>query len=696
MKTDILFIIRFSILFALISPLFSQAEESSPTTALSAIEVRASQEPSSTTPFPQLPLANLPVSATEVSKNQQDELQIKRLADVTRADASTSDAYNANGYWDFLNVRGFTLDNRFSYLREGLPVNAETSIPLDNKKSIEVLKGLSGLQVGASSPGGLVNLNIVRPPASGSAKKLFTSANDEGGFLFGADIGERLNQHAYRAVGAFEELNPPIAHSQGHRYLVSYAHDMALSETTLFQFEIENSKRSQPSQASLSLLGNRIPDPTSRVNLNNQPWTTPVVFGATTGTLGLHHRFSSQLQGSVILGIQDLETNDRLAYAYGCTAENNFDRYCSDGSFDVYDFRSDNEHRRTESAKAALNWDFSSGALSNSLQVGALAYRSRDRFDKQAYNYVGVGNINNSVILPQDGSLKDENTNRDSEILDLFAYDAVKYEAWGFWAGARLSDIHRSSVRTDGSRRTNYRESFLLPWAAVSYDFEKVMAYLSYGTGVETFVTPNRPTYSNPGQFVDDVLSHQYELGLRESQNASWKIAYFEIHRPVVTDSAPNYRVDGKALHRGVEVEAKKYIAAWTLGASTMLLDAKRAGSTLLPALNEKRPVNVPKSIWCASADYQWNADFKLMALFSYEDDRAVTSDNSILLKSWTRWDLGSTYSWRVSQQTVQAQFFIENVLDTKAWKEAPTQYGHIYLYPLLERNFRLSLSYLF
>jgi len=78
-------------------------------------------------------------------------------ADVVRIDPAVSDAYNAEGYWDYLTIRGFVLDNRYNYRRDGLPINAETSLPLGNKESVEILKGTSGLQAGTSAPGGLVN-----------------------------------------------------------------------------------------------------------------------------------------------------------------------------------------------------------------------------------------------------------------------------------------------------------------------------------------------------------------------------------------------------------------------------------------------------------------------------------------------------------------------------------------------------------
>jgi iron complex outermembrane recepter protein len=83
------------------------------------------------TGFGDVPLQRTPISTTVIGAQQINALGAKRLADVIKLDASTSDAYNAIGYWDFATVRGFVLDNKFNYRREGLPISAETSIPLD-------------------------------------------------------------------------------------------------------------------------------------------------------------------------------------------------------------------------------------------------------------------------------------------------------------------------------------------------------------------------------------------------------------------------------------------------------------------------------------------------------------------------------------------------------------------------------------
>src|SRR5438105_11408096 len=74
------------------------------------------------------PLSRVPFSASVTGSEQMREHGVQRLADIVRLDAAVSDAYNAEGYWDFLTVRGYVIDNQANYRRDGLPINAETRI----------------------------------------------------------------------------------------------------------------------------------------------------------------------------------------------------------------------------------------------------------------------------------------------------------------------------------------------------------------------------------------------------------------------------------------------------------------------------------------------------------------------------------------------------------------------------------------
>ncbi len=153
-------------------------------------------------------------------------------------------------------MRGFTLDNRFNYRRDGLPINAETAIALDNKERLEVLKGTSGIQAGTSAPGGLVNLVVKRP--DGTVRSARVEARQGGGTAAAMDIGERFGndeRFGLRINAAYEDLDPQTRSARGHRCLVAVAADVRLPGGTLVEAEFESSRQQQPSVPGFSLLG---------------------------------------------------------------------------------------------------------------------------------------------------------------------------------------------------------------------------------------------------------------------------------------------------------------------------------------------------------------------------------------------------------------------------------------------------------
>ena len=146
------------------------------------------------------------------SAEQMKDEGVRRLSDIARLDPSVGYGYNTEGYWDFLTVRGFVIDNRFNYRRDGLPISAETSIPLDNKSRIEVLKGTSGMLAGVGSPGGLVNL-VVKRPTDVPIREAFLSWRQHGSVLAATDLADRLGEQrevGLRLNAAYENIDPQV------------------------------------------------------------------------------------------------------------------------------------------------------------------------------------------------------------------------------------------------------------------------------------------------------------------------------------------------------------------------------------------------------------------------------------------------------------------------------------------------------
>lgn len=661
------------------------------------------------TGFGDVPLKELPLSATVVGQADLLSVGARRLADIAQFDASISDAYNSPGYWDFLTVRGFVIDNRFNYRREGLPISAETSIPLENKERIEVLKGTSGIQAGTSAPGGLVNY-VVKRPTSQTLRDVRLEVTGKGSVLLAADLGGRLGADqvfGYRLNVAHEDLKPLTRNLTGQRSLLALATDWRLNRDTLLSAELEWSRKSQPSQAGFSLLGTVLPAPVDpNLNLNNQPWSQPSEFDALTGTLRLEQSINADWRWSAQAGQQKLKTNDRLAYAYGCYAEENYDRYCADGTFDMYDFRSENEHRTQQALSLNLNGKLSTGGLVHNLGLGLQGSRVKQRFQMQAYNWVGVGNVQGTAVVPADPTLSDQSTNRDEDSLEFSLQDAMRWnDQLKTWIGLRHTRLSRDSIRTNGSRPTAYDDSITTPWLAVSYAVSPgETVYASVGQGVESQVVPNKSSqYSNAGVALPALKSRQWEIGAKGGRNGlGWQVAVFNIVRPMTNLDACyrfgtpcNGQYDGEAVHRGLETSLQWEQGPWRVGGSAAILNAKRQGSLIEPTTNGKEPTNVPK--WVLRAHTDWRVSsvpgLSVHGLVSHEGQRAILADGSLTLPAWSRVDASLRYETKLAGAPTTWTLGAENLLDKRYWKESPYQYGHVYLFPGAARTWRLAMQ---
>jgi iron complex outermembrane recepter protein len=651
------------------------------------------------------PLSRTPIQADVIDSKTLLDIGAISLSDVARLDASVTDAYNAPGYWTTFAVRGFAIDNRYNFRRDGLPINAETVLPIDSLSSIEILKGLSGTQAGTSAPGGLVNLVVKRPDADLRDARLRWSQNGTVGAAvdlsqrFGADraFGARINASADR-------LDPNYRDARGHRENLALATDWRIDANHTLEFEVEHNVQSQPSVPAFSMLGDVVPDPHSidpHINLNNQPWSLPVVTQGNTMSLRYTQALNANWRFQVQALQQRLVSNDHLAFAFGANAEcDPCDRFASDGTYALYDFRSDDERRQTRDLDVHLSGEFATGTLRHALTLGALASRFDARFNDEAYNFVGIGNIAGTAIVPSDPSTPYPNTDRSERNTELYLRDTVQIDAdWSVWGGVRHTTIHRTSWETaagDLTANTDYTKSFTTPWLAVSRQFgEHDMAYVSWGEGVESNLVPTHG-YDNGGRPLSSTLSRQVELGYKHGdESRQWGLTVYDVDQPL-DDALPDgsFGHDGITRSIGLEASAQGRVGPLTLRASALRQRVRRERA--MDSSNDgRRPTNIPEQSLKLAAT--WNVapvpGLAVLADMDYEGGREVLPDNSTRIPGWTRYDLGARYTQQLAATTLVWRAGVDNLFDRRAWREAPYQYDHAYLFPLAPRTFRASLE---
>jgi iron complex outermembrane receptor protein len=657
-------------------------------------------------------LARSPLQASVIGTETLAGAGTLTLAGLSAFDAGITDAYSSEGYWSQFSVRGFILDPRSNYRRDGLPINAETALLLANKERVEVLKGISGTQAGISAPGGLINLVTKRP--TNAVRSVQLAAVEGGSVVAGVDLGDRFGaqrQFGLRLNVEAAQLRPQTRDTDGSRRIWALAGDWQLTPDSRVEAEVESSHQSQPSVAGFSLRGNTLPDAGKvdpRININSQPWRQPVELDGDTASLRWRQRLSADWQFSAHGMAQRLVSDDRMAFPFGCydvAADIYYaDRYCPDGSVDIYDFRSENERRRSDALDLQFAGSLRTGGVVHELSSGLLWTRHAARFQRQAFNYAGAGRDDASVIVPAAPELTDENTDRDERSTEFYLRDAMQIgDAWSLWAGLRHVRLGRASVRTDGSRAIHYAQSFTTPWLGLGRQLSPAtFVYASWGQGIETDVAPNRARYVNAGQPLPALKSRQVELGVKHSAAPlEAGLSTFVITRPLAADigdcdvdGSCTRRIDGEARHRGLEASVGSRWGAWQGSASAMWLHAERRGAGD-PALNGLRPSNVPEQTLKAQIGYTLPTlpGLQLQARLVHEGGRIVLPDNSIAAPGWTRADLGLRWALTAAGRQTVFRLGVDNVTDAHAWRETPYQFGHAYLFPLAPRSWWASVT---
>jgi iron complex outermembrane recepter protein len=654
-------------------------------------------------------LVAAPISGVVIDSAQMHSSGAQRLSDLYKFDASISDAYNAVGYIDYATVRGFVIDNKFNIRRDGMPISGDTAIGLANKDRVEILKGTSGIQASTSAPGGLVNYIVKRPPmlTSQPVRRIDLSLDSNGQWGAALDLGGRFGQAAaqgYRLNVATDRLQNAAVGTRGDRQQLALALDSRMGSSGLLEAEFEWSRQSQPNVPGLSVLGasGLLPSADPKLNLNRQTWSQPTQFGGLTGSLHYTQALNDQWSWSAHLSSQRLKTNDRIAFPFGCTAEGIFDRYCSNGDTDIYDFRSDGERRSKQAAQLKIDGSFQTGRLKHSLSLGLLQSASRIQTPDSAFNYAGTININNPAQpVPASPALTSSGNTQREKTTEFFATDVIAWnDSFKTWLGLRHTRLQRS----DALNASNYSRSFTTPWLATSYTLPHAMLYASHGQGMESDTAPTAWNVANIGQVLPPRRSRQSEIGIKSKapQAFSWQVAAFSIERPVSNldacglnaNSACIVAPDGQSVHQGLEVSMQWQAGAWQLGGSATTLHVRREGSRQAPAINGLKPTNVPRHILRANAAYRVTPNWLVSANLNHESRRAILPDNSLMLAAWTRFDASLEYKTQINNVSTAWQLSIDNLLDKRYFKESPYQFGHAYLFAGAPRTLRLSASF--
>ncbi|QJQ19733.1 TonB-dependent siderophore receptor [Pseudomonas sp. SK] len=652
--------------------------------------------------FQPAPLLDTPAAISVFSQQLLEDRQVRLLSEVLQSDASVGESYAPIGYYENFNVRGFELNAASSYRINGQTIAGEQNVALENKQQVELLKGLSGLQSGVSEPGGLVNYVTKRAE---DVRSVTVSTNEQGERYLATDLGGWFGserQFGLRANLAHEDIRSYVDHADGKRDFASLAFDWQLNPDATLQLDAEYQHREQRSVPGYQLLGgSTVPhgiDPDER--LAYQHWAKPVQNDSLNLGGRFEYHFNEAWSGTLSASRSKVVIDDYSSFAWGSSAGAFFG---SNGDYDIYDFRSPDDTRRTDEAQAMLNGRFDALGVAHDLTVGTSAQR-RTLDQRPYYNeWLGTGNIHagSPVLAPSAKPVGASERRLDSRQYGLFVSDRISFsEQWQTVLGAREVRLDEQTWDENGAAGRHTRQYQLLPNAALIYKPQPdTTLYASYAKGLSAGGTA--PWFaSNAAEILAPTTSHQLELGLKHDwQGLSFSAALFQIRQAYQyarPDGAGHYTYlqQGQQKNTGLELGASGWVTSNLQVQASAAAIRARVQDSGTDAYEGHQAINVPRLRAALQAEYTLPVPgLALLGGARYSASKYASQAGNVEVGGYTVFDLGSRYRLRVGEYDTVLRLTVDNLFDKRYWRDVGDYLGDNYLFQGAPRTARLSAS---
>nr|WP_225776833.1 TonB-dependent siderophore receptor [Pseudomonas sp. Marseille-Q3773] len=652
--------------------------------------------------FQPAPLLDTPAAISVFNQQLLEDRQVRLLSEVLQSDASVGESYAPIGYYENFNVRGFELNASSSYRINGQTIAGEQNVALENKQQVELLKGLSGLQSGVSEPGGLVNYVTKRAE---DVRNVTVSTNAQGERYLATDLGGWFGserQFGLRANLAHEDIRSYVDHADGKRDFASLAFDWQLNPDATLQLDAEYQHREQRSVPGYQLLGgSEVPhgiDPDER--LAYQHWAKPVQNDALNLGGRFVYRFNEAWSGTLSASRSKVVIDDYSSFAWG-SSEGAF--FAGNGDYDIYDFRSPDDTRRTDEAQAMLNGRFDALGVAHELTVGTSAQR-RTLDQRPYYNeWLGTGNIytGSPVLAPSDKPVGASERRLDSRQYGLFVSDRISFsEQWQTVLGAREVHLDEKTWDEKGVAGRHTRQYQLLPNAALIYKpLPDTTVYASYAKGLSAGGTA--PWFaSNAAEILAPTTSHQLELGVKHDwQGVSLSAALFQIRQAYQyarPDGAGSYTYvqQGQQKNTGLELGASGWVTSNLQVQASAAAIRARVQNSGTDAYEGHQAINVPRLRAALQAEYTLPVPgLALLGGARYSASKSASQAGNVEVGGYTVFDLGSRYRLQVGGYDTVLRLTVDNLFDKRYWRDVGDYLGDNYLFQGAPRTARLSAS---
>ena len=605
------------------------------------------------------PLKEAPLSATVITRGLMNDQVSRLLSDVVKNDASIGEDYAPVGYYGDFEIRGFPIDLATGLEINGMTIAGEQDVPLENKESVEFLKGLAGVESGVASAGGLIDY-VTKRPAAIKALDLGTDHRGSAytavdlGHLFGSrqQVGARLNL-------AGEKIQSYVNGADGWRAVGAGAADWQISPKVMLKGDFEYQHKRERSVSGYQLLGGEtVPEMNDiypSTMLGQQSWEKPNIFDTYNAGARLDYNLSQSWHAFAAGSFSHSLINDNVVYAYGCYYETECNSgsapepwfFAPDGTYDIYDYRDPGELRIDAEAEAMVMGRVHTGAITQDIAAGGELflrsvqqpgfYTVEDPYsadgivqDGAVYTYVGSENIYQPLTpFPLEDPLQSAGPRRlweDNHQAAAILQDRVhlpgriqliaggRYDALhdhNYSAYASCSDFFTGQIPDPCAPEPTDKRVWLPTYAATYNPIDNLTLYGNYG--VLLSLGPQGPFWTDNGsQFLAPFFTRQAEAGAKyePNQRILFTVAFFRMRAPFFypkTLAGPDsfcpsglagdqcFESEGRETHNGAELNAEGKAANWLKLTASIAALSAVSSDTGTPAYDSKQVINVPR-----------------------------------------------------------------------------------------------------
>ncbi|RUP37826.1 MAG: TonB-dependent siderophore receptor [Acinetobacter sp.] len=650
--------------------------------------------------FTQQNIAEIPASIHAVTAERIADQHAKTLTDVVKNDAAVGDGYAPIGYYSNFMMRGFALNLGSSYLLNGNLLRGEQNVGLENKEQVEILKGMSAIQSGMSTPAGVVNYVSKRPK---DIRSMTVDADSHGGNRIATDLGGFLGanqQFGYRVNLVHEEIHPYVEHANGKRLFGSLALDWNISDRSKLEFDIESQRQRQRSVPGYQLLdGKTVPTDVEWDRLlGYQSWSQPVINQSLNTGLKYNYQINKDWSANLSASQSRVVVDDYSAFPY------TFDQ---NGNYGIYDFRSPDDSYLTNQFKAGLNGQFSTGTWQHKLSLElSQTYKRHAQYD--AINKpVGTGNIYTDTVSydPSGATLGKHYKSLNSQQTALNLLDQIDFNnTWSAVVGGKLLHLNESAYDANANNIRDINFNRFLPQFAVMYQpWEKTHVYASYAKGLSEGGQAPWYAYGNPDKGIEGnayatlapVHSTQYELGFKQQWQALlFTATLFNLKQDHQYTNADHYFLtEGEQHNLGLELGLQGRIGQNLDMTSTLALTRSRLQDIQSSEYQGHQTQNVPTVRLASYISYQVPQveGLRLLAGMQYSDRKYANKSGTVEVPSYTVFNLGSAYNFRAYGYENTLRLNVDNVFNKKYWRDVGSFFGDDYLFLGTPRTAQLS-----